>query len=983
MKVFALPPGARFSEEFAIGFWKRFGSGDPLDFARIEILLNNRRSVRVVTEALARHAAGPSFLPQISVLAELGADPLHARHLPRSINPLRRQLRLTTLVKSYLSSRSDEGAPLGAAPDLAQSLAALLDEFDEAGVKLAELDRATEGEHAQHWEETLGFLDIVRRFWPSIAAEEENGAIGPKARQRATVESLIESWQKSAPPNPVIAAASTGSVSTTAELMAAVAQLPHGFVLLPGFDRSLEPGIWEAVRNGKCPEHPMAPFAGFLESLDLKPHEVAPWSSFEPCAARHLLFTQALRPAPVTDAWQRDADRLAPLLPRATDGLALVEAPTPRHEAAAIALATRRALEEPEKTVLILTADAGLARRINAELTRFDIEADDSLGRPLALTPHGVFLRLIAEIATGRRTVVDLAAFLGHPLCCPECDPDQHRRFARRYELEVLRRRDAFDASVLPAWPEGNDDAQTWLAQIINAIEPLHQSLVRSQSLAMVVAAHIEAATRLSSVPSAGSLVWLEDAGEAARPLFDGLVGAADALGDEAPANYPSLITRLMRSIEVRMPGQTPHPRVSLMSPRESRVASADLVILAGLNEGIWPKIPAPDPWLSRPMRAAIGLPPLERIIGLSAHDFQQAVMAPGAILTRSIKEDGAPTIPSRWLTRLEILLDGVDRRAEKSHRTVSAMRARGEDLIARIRHLHRPDRTLLAVLARAKRPEPRPPATARLSRISVTTVETLIRDPYAVYARRILSLSAIDPLGQNLDFRDRGTLIHSLLEQFTLSTPGALPDDAETILLHLADQILGEQVPSPSMRRIWRARIARFATWFFEGEKKRRSEGNLRGTEINGRMILPGSKEVTLTAVADRIDFLHSGGAAIYDYKAGVPPTKAQIAAGFNHQLHLQAAILAAGGFDTIGPAQAIKGSYIGLTGSGPGGKETSRPDLETEVAEHLDKVRLLLETYQSEETPFRSRAFVQKTGFSGDYDHLARFGEWEDADA
>ncbi|MEM7670442.1 MAG: PD-(D/E)XK nuclease family protein, partial [Pseudomonadota bacterium] len=711
--------------------------------------------------------------------------------------------------------------------------------------------------------------------------------------------------------------------------------------------------IWDAVSSGVCPEHPMAPFVPLLSALDRRPDDIEPWSDAGPAPARHRLITQAMRPAPVTDAWQREADILGPAVEPATRALSLLEAQTPRHEAAAIALATRHALEVPGKSVLILTGSAGLARRINAELARFGIEADDSLGRPLALTPTGVFLRLIAEIAEGAGGALKLAALLSHPLCRPGCSRPEHEARARRYEQSVLRRRDVSEDGSFPEWPSPEPDDADWLDRIATAVHSMRSAILSGADLRAIVSAHIEAATLLSCDTGPEGVVWDGDDGEAARQLFTTLRDASDAYGPDAVEAYAGLVTTLMRSEEVRMPGQAPHPRVTLMSPRESRVASADLVILAGLNEGGWPGIPSSDPWLSRPMRASLGLPPLERSIGLAAHDFQQSVMAPEVILSRSLKDEGTPTVPSRWLTRIEILLDGLDRLAGGEPQSADAMRERGNALLRRLGHIHRPDGALIQSLPRAVRPEPKPPVAARPRRLSVTTIETLIRDPYAVYARRILKLLPSDPLGASLDLRDRGTLIHRILELFTNATRSGLPDDAEDYLTGIADDVLSDTVRSPSLRRIWRARVGRFAPWFVEGEVRRRANGVPGPTEVKGQMILPEAGGTTISAIADRIDLLWTGEAAIFDYKAGEPPTSRQIDAGFNHQLHLQAAILSAGGFEGVAAAAARTGSYIGLTGSLAGGKETVRTDLADEVAVHLDRVRQLVGSYDLEQTP------------------------------
>lgn len=984
MTVLALPPGARFADAFAAGFWERYGAFAPEEIARIEIYLNNQRSVRVVTDALVTGAPGAVLLPRINVLAELGSDPLRSPDVPPAVQPIRRHLRLIRLVEAFLKREGGSRiAPLSAAPDLARGLAQLLDDCDEAGLAMEDLDHATEGEHAEHWARNLRFLDVIRDFWPRILMEDEGGAPGPKARQRLVVERLVSQWEQGPPDHPVIAAASTGSVATTAALMAAIARLPQGVVLLPGFDSALPEDIWATVADGACPEHPMAPFATLIDELKLRPGDIAAWREIAVPNARHRLLTQALRPAPVTDSWHREAGALSTTLAEATVGLSLVEAPGPRQEAAAIALAVRRALDEPGKTALILTQDAALGRRITAELGRFGIEPDDSLGVPLAQTPPGVFLRLIAGIAEARGGPVEISALIKHPLFCVTVMPGSGGGLAEQYERDVLRRRGAGGGDILPDWPECSPDQETWLHTVRAALRPLVDALTGGCDLGMVSQAHISAAEGLSSAGGEEEpTVWDKEAGSVAKRLLERLHQSADAFGPGDVSGYGALITAMMRSEEVRMPGQTPHPRVTLMSPRESRVASADLVILAGLNEGGWPRLPSPDPWLSRPMRAAMGLPPPERVIGLSAHDFQQASMAPEVIFTRATKEDGAPTIASRWLTRLEILVDGLDRHQGHELQTMASMRAGGQELLALTTLIHHPDKTLSETLLPADRPMPKPPVSARPKTLSVTTVETLIRDAYAVYASRILKLRPIDPLGNAPDLRDRGTLIHTIMERFTIETPGDLPANARDLLITIAETVLKEQVPAPALRRIWLARITRFADWFLEGEALRRAGGVAAHVEVKGAMNLRGLDEHRITARADRIDLRPDGSAAIYDYKAGEPPKPKQIDAGFNHQLHLQAAILAAGGFDGIAEARADFGAYIGLSGAGDGGRMTERQNLYAEVAEHLDRVRRLLASYDREETHYRSRGMVLQNAIQGDYDHLARWGEWELSD-
>ena len=981
MSLFALPPGVDFAQAFAAGLRDRMGGAAPeamaMAMARVEVMVNTRRGLRAIEDALVGTAGGSGLLPRLSLLSELGEDPLAAADLPPAIDPMRRQLRLIRLVEMYLHKA--EGAPVTAAPALAEALGQLLDGLQEEGVDAAALDGLVAGElperAAAHWQGTLDFVDIIRKAWPKIRAEAEGGALDPKARQRLVIERLVAEWRDAPPAHPVIAAGSTGSVTSTAELLAAIARLPQGAVVLPGFDAGIAPEIWREIG----PEHPMAPFRRLLGLLEMAPADVQPWVPGIAPTPRLRLLTQALRPAPVTDAWQRDAAALAAEAEEATAGLTLIEAATPRHEAAAIALAIRRALEVPGKRIALITPDAALARRVTAELGRYDILPDDSLGQPLAQSPAGVFLRLVAEVAAQGAAAVRLAALLQHPLTRPGLPRAEHLALARRYEREVLRQRPqpGLPLGHLPAWPDATEAEAAWRTRIEAVIGVFAGRLggpIGGASLAKVTAAHIAAAEALSresddAVPE----VWEKSAGVKLLEVMLRLARNADAHGEGAAEGYLALLDNLLGRENLPPEAERPHPRVMIWGTQEARVQGVDLAILGGLNDGIWPPAPRPDPWLSRPMRDKLGLPSQDREIGLSAHDFLQGVARDEVILTRARKVDGAPTVASRWLIRLENLLGGLGEGA-----ALAAMRGRGEALLGLVALVHQPE----APVERAPRPMPRPPLAARPRQLSVTQIETLVRDAYAIYAYKVLGLRPLDPLGRPPDFRERGTVVHDILERFVRETGGRLPElaEARAQLLSIADAVLAEDVPWPDTRRIWRARVGRFADWFLAGEAERRSLGRPEGLEVKGALPVtaPGG-DFTLTAKADRIDRLAGGGAAIYDYKTGAPPSAKQIELGFNQQLHLQAKILLSGGFDQLGPLEARIGAYLGLTGSGDGGKEQVVDDLPVKVAAHWAQFEALIAAYDQVETPYISRGRAEKQSFEGDYDHLARRGEWD----
>ena len=289
-------------------------------------------------------------------------------------------------------------------------------------------------------------------------------------------------------------------------------------------------------------------------------------------------------------------------------------------------------------------------------------------------------------------------------------------------------------------------------------------------------------------------------------------------------------------------------PRIHIWGALEARLQSVDLLILGGLDEGVWPAETRTDPWLSRAMRAGIGLPPPERRIGLAAHDFLQGLAAPRVIVTRAEKRGGAPTVASRWLQRLRALV-GKD--------AAAAMAARGDALrrIARARSTRR-------------RRRPRPDAaSARRSRrwprgrrsLSITEIETLIRDPYAIYAKHILRLEPLDPLGRPPDGALRGTLIHEALGDFTEEWRGRYDAAAEARLLAIgARGAARDRRLSRRARRVVDPLRGDRALVRWLGRRRATQRVAKRHAEIDGELDMPApAGTFTLRGRADRIDLM------------------------------------------------------------------------------------------------------------------------------
>ncbi len=961
-RVFAMEPGVDFPRALVDGLRARLDGQPPDAMARVELIVNTARMRRRIETVFVEGPAG--FLPRIRLVTDLPAlDPRHP--VPPPADPLRRRIELTTLVDQLLANAPDL-APRASLFDLADSLAALFDEMQGEGVSADAIRGLDVSDTSGHWDRAKTFLSIVQDYLDRAETEPDAAA-----QQRQAAERLAHSWQGDPPDHPVILAGSTGSRGTTHLLMGAVSRLPQGAVILPGFDFHMPRAVWNALeRDGSglsAEDHPQFRFYRLMQDLGLNSDDISRWSDHTaPHPATNRLISLALRPAPVTDAWLQDGPKLGPELEAATGHLTLVEAPSARAEALAIALRLRQAAEDGQ-TAALITPDRMLTRQVTAALDRWGILPDDSAGTPLQLTAPGRFLRHVASLFLQDLTSELLLTVLKHPLCHSGADRGPHLLLTRELELWLRKKGVPYpDKAALWAWAKAlkRPEAETWIEWVIDCFCGQRQGGV--QPLGTLLGMHVALSERLAHGPegTGSGTLWDERAGIETRAAVDRLLATADAGGDLSAADYADLFGAVLSRGELR-DRDAPHPRILIWGTLEARVQGADLMILGGLNEGSWPEAPAPDPWLNRKLRDRAGLLLPERRIGLSAQDFQQAIGATEVWLTRSKRSDDAETVPSRWINRLINLLSGLP--DEGGPEMLDAMRARGAEWLgfASVLDASPP-------VCRAPRPSPQPPETARPKRLSVTEIKTLIRDPYAIYARRVLRLLPLDPLMRAPDALMRGIVVHDVLEAFIRS--GDLRPET---LLRMARDRLDAKVPWHLARETWAAGLRRVADRFVAEEHERQSRARPTAFERKGHLILP-EFDFCLTAKADRIDLSDTGEILLYDYKTGSPPTKKEQKA-FDKQLLLEAMIAEHGQFENVDPAPVAEAVFIGL---GSGGKLVPAPLDEVPTAQVLAEFTKLIGAYRDRDRGYTARRAMQKDRFGSDYDHLARFGEWDTTD-
>lgn len=1015
-RVYTIPPTAPFLDTLveAVLAGELSGSRSPssAELPRWTILLPTRRACRALRErflAAMEPEPGALLLPRIMPLGDIDEDeietslaelaPQDALTLAPAIGATERRLVLAELILKWFAARAGsfaEQAPLetevgkgtitpARAITLATSLARLLDAAETEQIELTNLQDLVPEAFAAHWQDTIAFLQIITEHWPNYLAQA--GLMSPAARRNFLLAAEARRLAAQPPSHPVIAAGSTGSIPATAALLATIARLENGTVVLPGLDLSMSDADWTAI--GDHAEHPQFGLKDLLQRMGVQRDQVRVLGAVRTDAAeraRQRLISEAMRPSTTTDAWQALAGHARDIdWSLAASGLTLIEAPTAEDEAEVVALLLRHAVEQPGHTAALVTPDRALARRVAARLEKWDLGIDDSAGRPLGKTPAGIFAELVCEAAASNFAPVPLMALLKHPLTRLGRTPAAIRSSARVLELAVFRRpvlalglsaarqalqrahkNDRNHPAVARLKAADWQAAHALIDDLDRAFAPVAALAAAEAPLSALAEAHVRAFESLSRDEKGDALAWRGDDGEALALVLTDLLATPRPDLRIAASHFPDVFRALLEGSVVRPRGDA-HPRLFIWGPLEARLQQPDTIVLGALNDGTWPKHEETDPWLNRPMRRDLGLSPPERRTGLAAHDVAQLLGGRRVILTRAQKVDGVPTVASRWLLRLRAVLSAVGKEDLLRPREPWLTWARRRDDV-------RPE-------PRMARPAPRPPVKARPRQLSVTQIEEWIANPYAIFARHILNLQPLDPLAVEIGPNVRGSLLHEALNQFTAQYGDNLPKDIAAALMQSASRLFEEYGAHPRVRAFWEPQFARFARWFADTEPSRRGPGTRVHAEVRGRLDLPGC-DFRLTARADRIDCTSDGALIIYDYKTGEPPKRKQVSSLIAPQLPLEAAIAIAGGFDGIAGGRVAHLCYIRILGRGAAGEEikVGNDEAASLAQEALERLCALVREFDRPETPYKAlRRHLFRDRFRFDsYEHLARVAEW-----
>lgn len=994
-KVWTIPPGENFLKCLAEELSRAVGLAQHPDaLADAVIYVPNRRSARELSAALYL-AAGetPILSPDIRAMGDLESDEappvaeFSMTDLPPALSPARRLGTLASLVQAYYRQTSGMEIPPSSALAAANELARLLDQAhlspdaDWSGLP----DLARDADLAEHWSNSAKFLEIVTEAWPKWL--EEQGVTDPLQRRFQAAQATASAWLANPPDAPVIIAGSTGATPAGRELMKAARQLPKGLIVLPGLDRAVAEDQQLAIRSEVG--HPQNALFHTLEALGITPDQVAEWPGImtgPARAARRRMILEALAPADATADWRDTLDQLAAgagadvktFAAQALEGLTLLEAADEATEASMIALLMRQTLETEGRSAALVTPDAGLARRVSSQLRRWNVSVPPSAGIPVGRTAAGSFVGLCAKWAVDPGDPILIASVLTHELVAPLeglADLEIHflrgpRRWTSLTELvESIRTRHTIEP-----YPQFTPEDQTAAIDLVEGlIRQFEATDADLSGLEAVPGADaIERIAALAEAVSETPMPWAGEDGAATSRLLEFIREVSQSLGPMRPAALADLVNAQAAQMTVSF-GEAEHPSLSIWGPLEARLQTADRVILAGLNEDVWPKRPAPDAFLPRHFRARLGLGDPEERMGLAAHDFAQLACAPDVTLVYSARRNDAPAVASRWVWRLKTLAEGALEGDAAKHFAPDVVDPLALAEALKIRNMNGAPAGFSAEPTPSARPEGWP------SRLSATRVDLLQRDPYALWAEQVLGLSTLDALGDELGPAPRGTAIHKALELFE-EDGGA--KTAERLMELLAQELrrVGEPADAWAAREaVW----ARTVDWYLNWRSLRDTSGGRLKQEVRGKIEYSiAGHPFTLSATADRIERTATGDLVIVDFKTGNPPKDKEVATGLSQQMPLQALIAQKGGYDGVPAARVDQLHYVAFKAKPDAFSLGGKHNLPVEPAEMADLAEAgllrLVEAYRDLSARFLSAPRVKFVKYDNGYNLLARRAEW-----
>jgi len=677
--IYTIPPDQPFLKALVQKIIEET-KGDPLKLSDYTIVLPTRDACDAFKEifnelsdqefAILPNLVTPSDMDSHTTSLRFSERPALAQkieNIPKSVSALERQIHLA---KSIMK-QPDVAPSFTKAFKLAGELGRFLDDIDRQEKNVSDIANLVSDKHKKQWQKTVGFLESVLGDWDKHL--KDNNLTNPEIRRRSVIEAYTDYLKQNKTKKPVLIAGFNAADPALARLFQAVGDLPAGKIILPALHKTIDEESWNALEE----THPQYSLKKILGLFGVERQQVEDWPRYIPKegtsfsrvrntvvtgAARRRLLTESLRPAVTAEQWSK----LDPVVStpkqaanrnrktgtarikkarsnyidaKALTGMDLVTCGTSQEEASVIALKMREVLEVEGRTATLVTSDRTLARRVSARLRYWQIEVPDSAGQELNNTRVGTLFSLTAAMAHENLAPIPLLECLKHPLVSLG---DGEREFRQKiYALEDYMLRGPRPSGGFKGLKQGLKSAfneksrrrprnkkmlqkeYTKLNKWLTSFEKEAKGFVnlmrlkKPQSFENILKAHIEFVEKMAEpAPDAETPnIWRTADGRSMSNFLKRVLKTAKDVPDMTGADYTAFLNTLMSGTKAKNTHNA-HPYLKILSPAQARLIKPDIMIIGGLNEGVWPPKPAENMWMSTEMMRDMGLETTDQQMG-------------------------------------------------------------------------------------------------------------------------------------------------------------------------------------------------------------------------------------------------------------------------------------------------------------------------------------------------------------------------------
>ncbi len=736
--------------------------GSNVNIEKCLIFLPSRRAVRSAEKMFVDKSGKKAvLLPKLVALGEGAPD----ENLITDDDVFQNSERVVLLAK--LLSQDKSIVNMSVALQIAHDFIAMQDYLENEGVDTANINwiDLVDEKYASHFKNKADLLNILTRSLPIISENKITSTALRNNQIRHWIDVIKKDYLKD---SLVVVCGSTASVPASADLMAEIAKLDNGRIILSGKISGKE-------EDFLLDTNPYNAEYKFLNRVGVKTEDI---NIIDVGDSKIDFFNYV---------FSNDLSSNV-ILDNDLQNCHLIEANTEAQEAKVVAEIVKNARQQ-KKSVMVITPDSAGNQRIKSAFQDMGIVADFSGAMSGdGMNPAKALLNLFDSWIENGSNIFD-KIYVDANYNLFDCVVDIIEKFSENFE------------------PKFSVDDENYVS-LWMVIRNLSDVLIKYD-------------IRLS--------------------LSDARAFVADAVS----------------SVDVRQ-NPVDNPDVVVLGTIEARMQTADVIILTGLNDGMFPAQGYKNSWLPINVSKKIGLPSPDRKVSLMALDFMNLSCAKEVYWLRSKVSGGVQTVESRFLSRVVARKANIDVCFEK-------------DILSVVNKYDVVDYKPLSFVA--------PVVENDWSDVFVTELETLIHNPYVFYCKHILRLKPKDDWWVGPDARNFGLLVHDVIEH-------AKSFDKD-VLIHLMDVQARELLGNTNiLLYFWHKRFVEIAELVFE----------YKDLLLNSKPEINGVVNIAGRNVRARADRVWDGG--VLDIKTGEAPSSTQLLEGNMPQLPLEAFILQSGGF-------------------------------------------------------------------------------------